>query len=263
MAKPNLLITMRPAKDVDLGRFLMAHYEVPYKERPHAPIFHVFALKWWGYGDRGYPLFVRQIDKAQFSRNGPIWGELDPPEGDPKNLWPDPMNSPKEFSEVHELQYYIRRVVGKSVVAWSYFNLLQHKKVVWSSITTGVPWYEKFLCYIGFPLVRKLMYLGLGIDKEVADIAITHIYEGFDRIDELSSDGRQYLVGDRLTFADLALATSFGPMILAQGYEGCLPNQVACPAYMQKIYKELRQRPTGQLIQRIYDEHRPAKQVKG
>jgi len=56
------------------------------------------------------------------------------------------------------------------------------------------------------------------------------------------------------------VAALYGPMILAQGYQGFLPNQAACPAFMVQVFQELRQRPTGQFIQRIYDTHRPVGQ---
>jgi glutathione S-transferase len=120
-----------------------------------------------------------------------------------------------------------------------------------------VPWYEKLTCLVAFRVIRWLMYKGLKLNQQAADDALKAIYAGFDKIDGLLADGRKYLVGDKLTYADLAVSASLGPMILAQGYQGFLPNQAKCPKFMQDVYKELRARPTGQFVQRIYDQHRP------
>ena len=256
MMTQTLLITLLPSSDVDLGRWLLSHYNVDYTERPHAPIFHVLALKSWGMGANDYPLFVRDGDKyGGISKMLPM---LDAAATADLTLLPDADKDPDMAKQVHDLEHYARWEMGSDVVNWSYWNLLKYKHVVWSSITTDVPWYEKLTCLLAFRLIRALMYKGLKLDQTVADEALQKIYAGWDKYDEILKDGRRYLVGDRLTFADLALATSGGPMILAQGYHGMLPDQAMCPAYMQKVYQELRQRPTGQFIQRIYDEHRAA-----
>ncbi len=253
MTDRTLLITLRPSSDVDLGRWLLQHYGVPYTERPHAPIFHVLALKAWGEGKDDYPLLVRNGNR--FPTVEKIVALLEPDAAPDRRLLPDDGSAARK--EVDALQHYARYDVGTGVVNWSYFHLLQHKAAVWPSITTGVPWYEKAFCHVGFPVIRSLMYKGLALDRQVADKALDDVRHGFDRIDALLADGRRYLVGDRLSLADLATAASFGPMILAQGYQGFLPNQAACPPFMQTVYQELRTRPAGLFVQRLYDTHRP------
>ena len=259
MAADNLLITLLPSTDVDLGRWMLEHYEVPFTERPHAPIFHVLALKSWGVGADEYPLFVvdgKNTDANKIIADPNILAHFDPLATADKRLRPDETTEPDLFKQMDELQHFVRHDVGNAVVAWSYFNLLQYKSAVWSSITTGVPWYEKLTCLVAFRVIKALMYKGLKLDQQVSDDALKTIYAGFDKYDALLADGREFLVGDRLTYADLAVAASLGPMVLAQGYQGFLPNQAACPTYMREVYRELRQRPTGLFVQRMYDQHR-------
>jgi len=252
MSTKNLLITLLPSTDVDLARWVLKHYDIEYIERPHAPIFHVIALKLWG-TDK-YPLYVEKGDRI--AADPKILDHLDKKAATHLKLLPDEREEAELHAKVDELQRYARLDVGDAVVNWSYYNLLKHKAVVWPSITTGVPWFEKLGCFCAFGLIRSLMYKGLKLDQQVADEALKEVYAGFDKIDALLHDGRQYLVGDKLTYADLAVAASLGPMILVQGYQGYLPNQASCPSFMQKVYKDLRQRPTGLFIQRMYDEHR-------
>lgn len=259
MASDNLLITLLPSTDVDLGRWMLEHYGVPFTERPHAPVFHVLALKSWGVGAEEYPLFVKdgKNDDAHKIKTDPkILAHFDPLAPAEKRLLPDKGTEADLYAQVEEIQRFARYTTGNAVVNWSYFNLLQYKRAVWSSITTGVPWYEKLFCLVAFRVIKALMYKGLKLDQQVSDDALKTIYEGFDKIDGYLADGREYLVGDRLTFADLAVAASLGPMVLAQGYQGFLPNQASCPGYMREVYRELRQRPTGLFIQRMYDQHR-------
>ncbi|MEM6759118.1 MAG: glutathione S-transferase C-terminal domain-containing protein [Pseudomonadota bacterium] len=264
MAK-NLLITLLPSSGVDLSRWLMAHYDVSYTERPHAPIFHVFALASWGEGKDGYPLFVEGGDKDKKTVGcRKIAEKFDPTVAEDHRLLPDPATHADLAAEVDDITKYAYWTLGGCVVNWSYWNFLKYKWVVWPSITTKVPWWEYLTCLVAFRLIRTLMYKGLKLDQSVADAALAEIYQGWDHFDEKLSDGRKYLTGDRLTYADLATAAALGPMILAQGYHGILPNEAKCPDFMQKVYKELRQRPTGLFIQRMYNDHRPAQllQVK-
>ncbi|MCA1284207.1 glutathione S-transferase C-terminal domain-containing protein [Salipiger bermudensis] len=257
MSQP-LLVTLLPSTDVDLGRWLLSHYGVSYRERPHAPIFHVLALKSWGVSAEGYPLLVSADRGTKSAGIQAILDQLELKAAPDKRLWPDKMVEPERWKEVDTLQHDARFGIGTAVVQWSYWNLLKYKPVVWPSLTTGVPWYETLTLRLAFPVIRSLMYKGLKLDQSVADSALETIHAGFDRLDARLSDGRRYLVGETLTFADLATAASLAPMVLAQGYHGMLPLEARCPVFMQEIYKPLRQRPTGRYIQRIYDTHRAA-----
>ncbi|WP_299407103.1 glutathione S-transferase C-terminal domain-containing protein [uncultured Roseobacter sp.] len=258
MAGKPLLVTLLPSSGVDLGRWLLAHYGVDYTERPHAPIFHVLALKSWGQGKDDYPLFVHADGKTKTAGCLKIAELFDPDAPAEHRLLPDAKAEPDHAQQVDDIVKYAYWTLGDDVVNWSYWNFLKHKSVVWPSLTTSVPWYEKLTCALAFGTIRTLMYKGLKLNQGVADTSLQSIYDGWDKFDAMLADGRRYLVGDRLSYADLATAAALGPMILAQGYHGMLPNEAKCPVFMQKVYKELRQRPTGLFIQRIYDTHRPA-----
>ena len=255
MAKP-LLITLSPSSGGDLSRWLMAHYQIEYTERPHAPIFHLLALKYWG-ADK-YPLLVQDDGKTRTGSCESIVALLDPQAPADRRLLPDPETEAALAKQVDDTVKYAYWQLGTDVVNWSYWNLLKHKWVVWPSLTTKVPWYEKLTCLLAFSVIRALMYKGLKLDQGVADQSLKDIYAGWDKFDAMLADGRTYLLGDRLTYADLAVSAALGPMILAQGYHGMLPNEAKCPVFMQEVYKELRNRPTGLFIQRMYNTHRPA-----
>lgn len=84
MSKP-LLITLLPSSGVDTSRWVLAHYDYAYTERPHAPIFHVLALKSWGLTKDQYPGLVVDGKVAAYGSKG-ITLHLDPQMPEEKRL---------------------------------------------------------------------------------------------------------------------------------------------------------------------------------
>lgn len=254
MTKTPVMVTLLPSSDVDLARWAMHLFDKPYVERPHAPIFHIFALKWHGMGKMASPLLLKEGQK--YPGVDAILDFYEPQIAPEMRLRPDAEKEPTLAKEVDALQHSARFEMGNGTVLWAYFHFLQHRSVVWPSLTTGIPAWEKALMRFGYPKIKKMMYEGLKLDQAAADAALETVRKAWDETDERLADGRAYLAGDRLTLADLAFATSGGPMVLAKGYGGHLPAFEDCPSNMQKIFSELSARPSGQFIQRMYDLHR-------
>ena len=254
MAKQPFLVTLLPSADVDLGRWLLAHWKMGYDEHPHAPVFHVLALKWYRVGKDDYPLFIK--DGTKYPGIDAMAPQLDPLAAVADRLIPDAATDKEAHDEVMKLQHEFRYDMGTGTVNWAYFHLLPHKDLTWKSFTTGVPWFERLFLTFGYKLIEKLMMKGLKLDDAVAAEGLDKVHAGFDKVDAMLADGRRYLVGDRLTFADLAFATSGGPMVLADGYGGHLPSIDEVPPDMHEVVASLRARPAGKFIQRIYDEDR-------
>lgn len=251
------MVTLLPSTDVDLGRWLMQHWDLPYREKPHAPIFHVLALLWNGVGKDDYPLLVGPDRKIPTIDK--FLSEFDPKAAPDRRLVPDAESEPALNSEVMDFQKSARFDMGGGVVHWAYYHFLQHRKVVWPSITTGVPWWEVgFLSLGGYPIIKGLMFKALKLSAEDAAQSLDTVRKAFDATDTRLADGRQFLYGDRLTIADLAFAASAAPMVLANGYGGHLPALEATPPEMQTVFQELRARPSGAFIQRMYDSYRLA-----
>lgn len=256
MSRSPLLVTLLPSADVDLGRWLLQRWQVDYDESPHAPIFHVLALKWHGVGSNDYPLFIR--DNQKYPAIDAMVKAFDPLAAAENRLVPDETTDKTLHDEVMTLQSEFRWGLGAGTVQWAYYQLLPHKKLTWAGFTTGVPWWETLFLTVGYGVIKALMFKALSLGPEDAQRGLDKVKAGFDRCDQILSDGRQYLAGDRLTLADLAFATSGAPMVLADGYGGHLPSLDQVPPDMQAVVKELRSRPAGAYIQRIYHEHRAA-----
>ncbi len=254
MSKKPFLVTLLPAIEVDLGRWLLHHWQIDYDEHPHAPIFHVLALKWYGVGAKGYPLFI--CDNQKHSTVQAMVEKFDPLTAPENRLVPDETTEKALHDEVMKLRHEFHAGIGSGSRTWAYYNLLPHKKLTWASFTTGVPWWETLFLTFGYGIIKYLMSKAIGLGPKEAQQGLDKVRADFDRCEKILSDGRQYLVGDRLTLADLTFATAGAPMVLANGYGGHLPTIDKVPPEMYSIVTEMRARPAGAYIQRIYDEHR-------
>lgn len=254
-AEPARLITLLPSADVDLARWLLARWDVPVREEPHAPVFHILALKRVGAGRMDSPLFLR--GEARFAGVEAMVDGLDHHAPETARVLPDPNREPDLHAEVMALQHDLRWEMGMGTVRWAYHNLLRDRALVRDSFTKGVPAWERMALRAGaYGPVRKQLIGALGLSDTAAGAALDTVRAGFDRVEALLSDGRRYLCGDRLTLADLAFATAGAPMVLAHGYGGHLPPLDACPPDIRTVVTDLRDRPAGRFIQRLYDEER-------
>ncbi|MCO6441376.1 MAG: hypothetical protein J5I81_09885 [Nitrococcus mobilis] len=245
------LVTLLPSTDVDLGRWLLQHYGVSYREHPHAPVFHALALKWYGFGAEDYPLLVTAAERIPTIDK--MLPYLDSRTPAARRLLPE---DPQLRKQVLAAGYEYRFGLGAGVVNWAYYNFLPHRRLTHASFTTGVPWFEKLLVPLAYPLIRWLMTRVLHLDAAKAEQGLAAVYAGFDQIDVRLADGREFLYGEQLTYADLAFAAAAAPMVLARGYGGHLPPIEAVTPSMRQVIQALRARPAGAFIQRLYDCYR-------
>ncbi len=248
-----VLVTLLPSTDVDLGRWLLQHYGVDYRESPHAPVFHVFALKWHGVGADDYPLLL--LGERKVPTIDKILPTYDPKVPAERQLLPA---DAQLRATVIDAGRDFRFKMGGGVVDWAYYNFLPHRRLTWASFTTGVPWYEVVGVAVGYPLIRLAMTKALKLDAKRAQQGLDAVHQGFDQVDALLADGREFLYGDRLGYADLAFAASAAPMVLARGYGGHLPTLDAVTEPMREVMAPLRERPAGRFVQRLYDRFRKA-----
>jgi len=255
--KKATIITLLPSIDSDLSRWLTQHWELDHVEKPHAPIFHVLAVKMKG-GKEAVPFLILPDGEFAGKYEGmknwiPKLDQLAAPEN---RLIPDETTEKDLHDQVLKLHHDFRWETGGGSANWSYYHLFNHRKIVWPSLVTGVPWYEKILTRLLYGKIVKLMSKGLGLNADNASASLIKVKQGFDDCEAMLADGRKYLVGDRLTLADLSWAVSAAPVILARGYGGHLPTLDKMPPEMHDEVAALQKHPAGQFAQRIYDEHR-------
>lgn len=77
---------------------------------------------------------------------------------------------------------------------------------------TGVVWWQRPLARAMWPITRQAIMKGLKASANDLPEARNEFECGLDRFDALLADGRRFLVGERFTRADIALASLISPV---------------------------------------------------
>lgn len=116
-----------------------------------------------------------------------------------------------------EWEVWADEELGVHVRRFAYHTLLEYPELVQPFFTRGGKWWWKPFVRLTFPKMRQVMRRFMAIDDEGADESRRHIEAALETLSrELS--GRDYLVGDTFTRADLAAAALVAPLIMAEGY---------------------------------------------
>ena len=244
------LLTFPPMIDSEACRFLLAHYGVSYREEAHLFGWASVLALWHGwtpqipllYG-RHYQLAgPRQIAKHFEKRCQPT-----------QRLIP----ADKHISDEVALDWdRLNGTFGTAVAVFAYYHLLPHRSIMLEPFSRGAPAGEQSFLKKSYSSFAGLFRLLLRLNAQHAKESLAVIRSIFDNIDRRLKDGRPYLVGDRFTLADIALASSAAPVLLPQGFTAPLPLLEQMPPEMASLIGELRQHDTARLVARIYHKHR-------
>ena len=77
---------------------------------------------------------------------------------------------------------------------------------------TGIVWWQRPLARVMWPVTRQAIMKGLKAGANDLPEARNEFERGLDQFDALLADGRRFLIGDRFTRADIALASLISPV---------------------------------------------------
>ncbi|MEI7868968.1 MAG: glutathione S-transferase C-terminal domain-containing protein [Candidatus Methylumidiphilus sp.] len=249
---PARLITFPPSGDCENSRWLLDYYAINYQEERHTLPFLLFTVK-LNHGN-AFPLY---LDK-NLTINGlrPMIDHFDGLAPNNKKLIPE-----GQEEETNRLWTRYNSDMALATVYWSYFHLLKHWKIMFDPLSIGTPGYERFSVKYLYPPPAGLLWL-FKLSQQKADESLTTLRTVFAEVSQRLSDGRPYLLGDRMTIADIAFAASGAPLVLPLGYggypgeKGPLPSFEDAPPEFQSVVKEMLQTPAGEFVLRMYREER-------
>jgi glutathione S-transferase len=145
--------------------------------------------------------------------------------------------------------------LGVSTRCWGYSYILT-RELLYPRWTLGVPFWQKLLFPIIFPKVEPIIRENFKITATSATESYQEIIRVFDRVNEVLSDGRKYLLGDRFSAIDITFAALAVPIL--QPAEQYTPSTSldSLPAQMQADIRHCRSTPAGEFGLRLYREHR-------
>lgn len=133
-------------------------------------------------------------------------------------------------------------------------NLGQLILAAWSK---GISWMEKIKCAIAFPVATKIIKQKYNLTPDGKEVAVQDIREVFTVVNQRLNSGQQYLVGNNLSSADITFA-ALASFVIRPEYHPVYNSQLSkLPAEMVMVINELRETPAGELVMRMYREHRP------
>jgi len=244
------LITIPPSHFCEKARWALDLLDVPYREEAHAPILHVRPVRRAG-GSRTTPVLV--TDVGAFGDSTDILHFLDDRHAEGSSLYPGEESQRREVEELEEL---FDTELGPHSRRIAYFHLLPDRRLVTESVLDRVSGFDSFVFRLLLPLMRSLMRKGMNINEASAERSLARVREVFERVGERLADGRTFLVGDRLTAADITFAALSAPVILPRNYGSRLPTLADLPDAVLELIEEMRETTAGSFALRLYRDHR-------
>jgi glutathione S-transferase len=245
--KPFRLITISISHYCEKVRWALTKLKLPYIEEAHMPPFHRFATV--PMGGKTVPILVTQ--KGVFTDSTDILKYLDSIAPPNAKLYP---TEPELRQQVEELEELFDNKLGVASRLWAYSYLKNESNFMQVAWSKNVPFRERIFFPIVFPFMQKLLQNIYRITPESGAEAYEEIQTIFDKVGELLSDGRGYLVGDRLSVADITFAALAAPVIAPPEHPIKRTKSQDLPPQMICDMNALRQTPAGAYALRLYRE---------
>lgn len=193
------LITIPFSHYCEKARWALDACGVDYVEDGHLPIF-VYRAVWRAGGKRTVPILVDGSTKLFDSTDIVAWADAKKPG---TLLGPeDALRLEDEFD----------KQLGPAARRWAYFQLLPRKDLD-AFVTEGVPRWEARALKLVRPLALEMIRRGLKVTPEGKAKSEAKLDALFALVDDVMSDGRKYLCGDRFSVADLTWASLAAPVV--------------------------------------------------
>lgn len=188
-------------------RWVLDASGIEYIEKPWVPGLHVPRALLVSRGRATtVPILVTESGAVQDSTRILLWLEK---HRAPFALMPD---DPTLRAEVLEIEDRFDRI-GAHVVSYAYRDALNDAESIKTVWTLDANPLERLFVRTTFPLMRASFRRGLRLDNEaVMAKSERKILDGMDWVAERLKDGRQYLVGGRLSAADITAAALLSPL---------------------------------------------------
>lgn len=163
-----------------------------------------------------------------------------------------------------ELEQRLDRRLGNDVRVWAYSHIFGRRDLTlrsWGIEEPQIPAWQRTVLKLGTPVLVFAVKRMLGVTPARGSKALARTHETFDEVDRMLADGRRYLLGESLTFADITFASLAALAVLPPEYAGrSLRGRPLALDDLDSGWRAevegFRQRPAGQFVLRLYREER-------
>lgn len=245
------LITIPMSHYCEKARWGLERLGITYVEERHLQVFHyprTFLIS------RG-PNVPVLIDHGKVIMDSTaILKHLDQYADAGNKLYPD---DPVTRARVETLEDQFDEVLGVESRRWVYFGFQWHPLAAMKIAGQGVPFLEKALMPVVFPLLFLLVRLLVNPNQHTVGQGLDKVREIVKGTDALLSQGHKYLLGPTFTAADLALACMLSPLVLSRNYGVRLPELNELPCAAQSVVREFSSTATGTYVRELFEKEKP------
>ena len=243
-----LLITIALSHYCEKVRWAMDYLNIDYQEESHAPPFHRQYTS--RYGGATVPVLVTENKALTDSHD--ILEYLNNISEDSQLYSQDS----QQRDRIETLEKLFDEKLGVATRVWGYYYAIKEPLKVAIAWGIKAPLREKIQTIVSFPKIPRLLKAFYKISPQTKNTALKNIREVFATVNDELNSGKQYLLGDRISAADITFAALASPILRP-------PNHPIYSSDLSKIsderlavIKELRATPAGKLAMRMYREHR-------
>jgi glutathione S-transferase len=155
-----------------------------------------------------------------------------------------------------ELEDYFDHV-GIHVRRWAYGQIIPGGTNLGALMFEQYPSPQRWLGRMIVPVIKAVLRRQYRIYPPKVEESRVKVMEALDRLDrELQNDPSRYLVGSSLTVADITAASLIAPIAGIEGSPYAFRPEFPMPKAIVQMAEELRARPAGQWLRRLYQQDR-------
>jgi glutathione S-transferase len=244
---PPRLITIPFSHYCEKARWALDWAGAPYVEEPHLPGFHVPSMR--RAGSSTVPVLV--LPDRTLRDSADILAYADEQAPADRKLYP---TLAAERREVDRIEALCNARLGKASRLLAYHHMLGAPHRLLAAVRPSLTGREALAFPTLIRLIRPLIRARYGVTEERAKKALETTRACFAELDALLGSGR-WLVGGRLTAADITFASLAALVIAPEGHPGIGPVHAADGAW-REILDEMRATKAGAHALRLYREER-------
>ena len=262
--RPMKLVTITFSHYADKARWALEHFGIPYTEVGYLPGFHVPGVLWAtrfrpGKADAASsplstPVLITDAGSVIYDSSAIARWASDTYGNPSTTLYP------VDYLEaVLSMERELCDRLGPHTRRWGYRALMRDPEAFRQFIHDNAPRVQGGLARVAVPAIGSLIKRALKVSDRSVQRSIETVREVFDAYAPVV-EGRRYLVGNRLTAADISLATMAAPVLLVSREDGYAANFPALDrvrnAEDRSVVEEMRGSPVGRFVRRLYCEDR-------